>query len=157
MRDTIVVDTNVLSSFERVGWLSGMDVWTPEKEVITSELVWEELLDYAEIDCPRWLSVVGVDLSEITTEYPGSLAPADWSCIQLTQTHTDSVLITNDRAMHDVADQRGVEFEWGTRFLLSTFKECGIEEGELDQGVDEYRQDLGLPESVVAEINDSSK
>jgi len=59
--------------------------------------------------------------------------------------------------MHTVADRRETPWMWGTAFVLSTFKRCGISKAELSAGTAEYADNLGLSEEVIAEMRGIEK
>lgn len=69
----------------------------------------------------------------------------------------DGVVVTNDQAMHTVAEERGVSWAWGTAFCLDTFDRCGIAQDELDAGIEEYAADLGLGQEIVSELEAAEK
>lgn len=151
-----VLDTNVLSSFFAVDWLDSVAFWSPDYALHAPERVWNEFTAYHGASVPKWLTVDTVDLETIEVEAPMRLAVADWACIILADTN-DYCVVTNDRAMHDAADRRGVDFQWGTQFLLSTFHGCGLSKQELDAGLGEYADDLGLSGEVTAEVSAAEK
>jgi predicted nucleic acid-binding protein len=154
MSRPLVLDTNVLSSFAAVGWLESVGIWN--REILATERVWEEFLEFADRDRPEWLSVEEADLEQVETDAPGALSIPDWSCLALCLT-ADAILITNDRAMHSVAEHHGVPFDWGTRFLLDTFEQCGLSKSELEDGRTEYVADLGLPDDVDDVLRNAEK
>lgn len=154
MSRPLVLDTNVLSSFEVVGWLESVGIWN--REILATERVWGEFLEFADRDRPGWLSVKEADLEQAETDAPGALSIADWSCLALCLAE-DAILITNDTAMHGVAEEQGVQFDWGTRFLLDTFEQCGLSKSELEAGREEYVTDLGLPDDVDDVLRSAEK
>ena len=154
MSQPLVLDTNVLSSFEAVGWLERVGIW--DREVLAPERVWAEFLEFADREQPDWLSVEEADLEQVRTEAPGALSVADWSCLALCLT-ADAILVTNDTAMHGVADHHDVPFDWGTRFLLDTFEQCGLSKSELEGGREAYVTDLGLPDDVNDVLRNAEK
>jgi hypothetical protein len=152
-----VLDTNVLSSFHSAGWFEGLEIWSPDYELIVSEAVWSEFMEYADRFVPDWLRIEVVDLGEIRTERPGDLAPADWTCIGLGTRLDDSVIVTNDTGIRNVVERRNLRCEWGTLFLLRTFRRCGISKSQLDDGAAQYISDLWLPDEVAQEIRSAEK
>ncbi|MFC5972071.1 hypothetical protein ACFPYI_12090 [Halomarina salina] len=152
-----ILDTNVLSSFYAVDWLSNLSFWHPERMLWSPERVWTEFTAYHNAEQPSWLEIHDVALEDVEVEDPMRLATADWACIILAETMDDGCVVTNDRAMHDAAEQRDVSYQWGTQFLLSTFHGCGISELELSAGLSEYTTDLGLTDRVVAEVKSAEK
>lgn len=153
---TFVLDTNVISSFYAVDWLESLEFWRPERKLLAPDRVWSEFEDYADATRPPWLKTRAVDLQAPRVDAPGALAPADWACVVLAES-SEGRLVTNDRAMHAVAAERGVQFMWGTQLLLKTFHGCGITERELRTRLDEYARDLGLGEGVTAEVRSAEK
>jgi hypothetical protein len=154
MSRPLVLDTNVLSSFEAVGWLESVGIWN--RELLATERVWAEFLAFADRDRPEWLSVAEADLEQVDTDAPGALSIADWSCLALCLAD-DAILVTNDTAMHGIAEHHDVPFDWGTRFLLDTFERCGLSKSELEGGREEYVADLGLPDDVDDVLRDAEK
>jgi hypothetical protein len=152
-----VLDTNVISSLIPVDWLHGVERWVPEREVHAPRRVWEEIQSHWDLDEPEWLDVQQVDLDGVRDDYPGSIGPADWSCIVFAESTPDACVVTNDIGMHTVADRRETPWMWGTAFVLSSFKRCGITKPELSAGTEEYADDLGLDEEIVAEIRGAEK
>jgi hypothetical protein len=69
----------------------------------------------------------------------------------------DSLLLTNDRAMRDEARQRHIDAEWGTKFALRTFEDCGIGLEQFDNGVEPYASDVRLPDDVTQELRNAEK
>lgn len=154
MSRPLVLDTNVLSSFEAVGWLESVGIW--DRPIFVTERVWAEFLEFADRDEPDWLSVVDADLELVESDAPGALSIPDWSCLALCLAE-DAILITNDSAMHGVAGHHDVPFDWGTRFLLDTFERCGLSKSELEDGREEYVTDLGLPDDVDGILRNAEK
>jgi len=152
-----VLDTNVISSLIAVDWLDGVECWLPEREVHASRRVWEEIQVRWDLAEPEWLELQSVDLDGVQDDFPGSISPQDWSCIVLAESEAKACVVTNDTGMHTVADRRETPWMWGTAFVLSTFKQCGITKPELSAGTEEYADDLGLNEEIVAEIRAAEK
>lgn len=150
--EQFILDTNVISSFYSVGWLSSLDFWTPDTNLIAPERVWGEFEAYANATCPEWLETRNVDLDRARVAAPGALAPADWACIVLAESVETGCLVTNDRAMHDIAAERSVNYLWGTQFLLKTFHGCGISKIDLEAKFEPYADDLGLTEDIRSDV-----
>lgn len=155
--EQFILDTNVLSSFYAVNWLEGTKCWCPERSLLAPKRVWTEFSEYWDADHPEWLNIQEVDLDSPRVQLPGALALADWACIILAESVEEACVITNDKGMHTVAEQRDVAYSWGTRFLLDTFHRCGISEKELTNGIDSYSSDLGLGSGVVGELEKAEK
>ncbi|MWG35019.1 hypothetical protein [Halomarina oriensis] len=151
-----VLDTNVISSFFAVDWLEALLFWDPTHDLYAPTRVWDEFSAYHDTTQPEWLTLQSVNLETVEVEAPMRLAVADWACIILAEA-TNCCVVTNDRAMHDAAERRGVDFQWETQYLLSTFYGCGLSKSQLDIGLPEYADDLGLNEEVVADVRDAEK
>lgn len=152
-----ILDTNVLSSFHSAGWFEGLEIWYPDHEVIVSEEVWSEFTRHTDRSAPEWLRIETVDLDGIQTDRPGALAPADWTCIALGTRLEDSTIVTNDTGIRNVVERRSLRCEWGTLFLLRTFRKCGFSKSRLDAGVEQYVTDLWLPDDVAQEVRSAEK
>lgn len=82
----------------------------------------------------------------------------DWSCIAVAeQTEGSSTVVTNDRTLREVADRRNVNAEWGTQFVIRTFKACGISVPDFEGGIDAYLADVTLPDEVEDEVRNTEK
>lgn len=152
-----ILDNNVISSFHAVDWLNGVECWTPGRSLLAPSRVWVEFQDYWDAKQPEWLDIREVDLEDTEVQAPGVISPTDWACVILTESIEEGCLVTNDIAMHSTAERRGVDYQWGTQFLLSTFYRCGISEEELGEGISSYSSDLGLSTGIVSELEDAEK
>lgn len=155
--DCFVLDTNVISSFYAVGWLSGLETWHSDYEIVAPERIWAEVQDYWSLDPPEWLQITSVDLEGAEDDHPGSISLPDWSCVILAESVEQRCIVTNDQGIRSVAKRRETPCIWGTRYLISTFERCGISEAELDDGQEEYADDLGLSNEVIEEIEGAEK
>lgn len=155
--ENFVLDNNVLSSFHLVDWLDRVSIWTQSREVLAPERVWSEFQEYWGADLPDWLNLKRVNLEKPRVQAPGALSPADWACIIVAEEIGDACVVTNDQAMQTTAERRDVSYQWGTQFLLSTFKQCGISKSELDRGIENYSSDLGLGQDIKKELYSAEK
>jgi hypothetical protein len=151
-----VLDTSVISSFHAVEWLDGIACWTPQYSLVAPARVWDEFADYWDVEQPSWLEIRDVPLEGEEVNAPGALSVPDWACVLLAE-RVDGVVVTNDQAMHTVAESREVPWTWGTAFCLETFDRCGISQEELDAGIEGYAADLGLSHEIVSVLDDAEK
>ena len=86
------------------------------------------------------------------------MSKPDWSCIALAeQAAGDTTVVTNDMALREVAIRRDLNAEWGTHFVIRTFKACGITLSEFEEGVEAYLSDVILPTEVADEVRQTEK
>lgn len=103
------------------------------------------------------MTIEEAELEAVQTGALGRLSRADWSCIALAEAAGSATIVTNDRALRDVAQQRDLGAVWGTKFVLETFEECGITEDEFEAGVEVYISDVTLSERVANELRTTEK
>ncbi|WP_257301204.1 hypothetical protein [Haloarchaeobius sp. FL176] len=97
-------------------------------------------------------------MEAVQTQALGQLSKPDWSCIAVAdQADGDPTVVTNDRALREVALRRDLNAEWGTHFLIRTFKACGITVPDFAEGIDTYLADVTLPAEVVTEVRNTEK
>jgi hypothetical protein len=156
--ELLVLDNNVFASFEAAGWFDAPAFWSQDYRIVTSELIWDEFIHDREIDAPPdWLSVESVDLDIVSTPAVGQLSRQDWSAVALLEETGGGRLVTNDKALLEVTEDRGHEAEWGTSFAIRTYERCGISVSEFEEGVEPYVEDLYLHPDVADELRSSEK
>jgi hypothetical protein len=156
----LILDNSVLSALHVAGWFDAPSIYASDQHILISELVWEhEFSPYHERDSiPEWATVKQADLETLQTQALGQLSRPDWSCIALAeQTSATGTVVTNDQALRGVATRRDVTAEWGTQFIIRTFKQCGISTGDFERGIDVYLDDVLLPPNVEEEVRDTEK
>lgn len=103
----LILDANVLASFDTAGWFDSFAFWTAEWEIVTAERVWDEYAVEQDIEAPpEWLTVETIDLNRIHAPTIGQLSRQDWSCIGLLETAATTKLVTNDSALKAIAEDR---------------------------------------------------
>lgn len=155
----LVLDTSVLSAFHAAGWFEALAFWHPEYIPTVSESVWYGEFDphHGVDEPPGWLTVVGADLTRLDVRAMGQLGETDWTCVELADRYERTRLVTNDRAMKNVAEDRDVESAWGTEFAMETFERCGMTPSEFESGVPSYVDDVRLPDRVADELAATEK
>jgi hypothetical protein len=159
-KPALVLDNSVLSSLFTAGWFDAPSFYSPEQRIFVSDSVWNgEFTPYHEIESePDWIDIREVDLESVRTRALGQLSRPDWSCIAIAeQLDGNSTVVTNDRALRSVTDRREVDAEWGTHFVIRTFKACGISVSEFEEGVEAYLSDVTLPSDVEEEVRNTEK
>lgn len=153
----LIIDNSVLSSFSISGWFQDISVWCPDYDVLTSRRIWKrEFKPHHNRPRPTWLSVKRANLSAIESRTV-KIGDADWSLIALAQESTDPIIVTNDRKLISVSEERGFERIWGTKFLIQTFKTCGISEESFEAGLPDYTGDVLLPNDVISTLESAEK
>jgi len=154
----LVIDNSALSAFGSAGWFDGLRIWNREYQVVTSRRIWaEEFTVYHDRECPEWLSIEQVDLSDVRAEVPNALSLHDWSGVIAAERVEESVLITNDLAMKKTAERRDVKTLWGTAFAIQTYQKCGISVEDFNSGTESYLNNVTLSERVADELRDTEK
>lgn len=157
---TLVLDNSVLSALFAAGWFEAPSFYSPDQSILIPARVWnDEFSPYHDIeDEPTWATVQAAGLESVQTQALGQLSKPDWSCIALAEAPDErSILVTNDRALREVAIRRDVNAEWGTHFVIRTFESCGISISDYEDGVDTYLTDVTLPEEVEDEVRNAEK
>lgn len=156
----LVLDNSILSALFSSSWFDAPSFYWPDQSILVSARVWNgEFSPYHGIESePGWLAVREADLESIQTQALGQLSTPDWSCIGLAeQTEGSPIVVTNDHALREVANRRNVNAEWGTHFVIRTFKACGISISEFERGIDTYLKDVTLPVDVDDEVRNTEK
>lgn len=156
----LVLDNSILSALFTAGWFDAPSFYWPDQLIIVSARVWNgEFSPYHSVESePDWITVREANLESVQTQALGQLSMSDWSCIAVAeQIGGDSTVVTNDRALREVADRRNVNAEWGTHFVIRTFKACGISVPDFEGGIDAYLADVTLPGEVENEVRDTEK
>jgi len=156
----LVLDNSVLSSLFASGWFDAPSFYTPDHTILVPARVWNgEFTPYHDLERERdWITVREADLGSVQTQALGQLSKPDWSCIALAeQFDGTATVVTNDRALRTVTDRRDVDAEWGTHFVIRTFKACGISVSEFGEGVETYLSDVTLPSDVKDEVRNTEK
>lgn len=156
----LILDNSVLSALFASGWFDAPSFYRPDQCVGISERVWhDEFTPYHDVSSePSWATVREANLEAIQTQALGQLSKPDWSCIGVAeQFDGNATVVTNDRALREVADQRDVDAEWGTHFVIRTFKACGISVSDFSDGVISYLEDVTLPSDVEEEVRNTEK
>lgn len=156
----LVLDNSILSALQTAGWFDAPSVYAPDRRILISKLVWEhEFVPYhGDMSIPTWASVTESNLEEVRTHAVGQLSRPDWSCIALAeQISADSTVVTNDQTLREVATRREITAEWGTEFVIRTFKRCGITVSDFEGGVEAYLTDVPLPPDVADEVRSTEK
>jgi hypothetical protein len=156
--ELLVLDNNVFASFEAAGWFDAPSFWSSKYRIVTSESIWDEFTYNREIGSPPdWLSVESADLDTVSTPAVGQLGRQDWSAVALLEEAGGGRVVTNDKALLEVTEDRGHEAEWGTSFAIRTYERCGISVSEFEGGVEPYIEDLYLRPDVADELRSSEK
>jgi hypothetical protein len=138
-----------------------MNTWEDSFEIVTSEIIWnQEFEPNHDVEGGKypWIGIKEAPMSEVEAESIGALSKEDWSCIALAEAHSDeSVVVTNDRRLRQVANERGLVGEWGGRFVIRTMKKCAISEQEYQTGIPPYAEDTNAPNDVVQDLKDAEK
>lgn len=150
----LILDANVLIGFNEAGWLDTIEFWMPEYRPIVPKPIWDDELVLSDVP-PDWMEVVEVN-GRIQVEDPGQLSKYDWNCIVLAE-QEDGVLITADSELRNRAQERGVEVQWSASFAIQTFEECGISEGEYEDGLNGYISDARLDDDIEKELREAEK
>lgn len=156
----LVLDNSVLSALFASGWFDAPSFYWPDRSILVSDRVWNgEFSPYHSLERePKWLTVREADLESVRTQALGQLSKPDWSCIALAEQAKGSpAVVTNDRDLRKVANRRDVNAEWGTRFVVRTFKACGITASDFEEGIDTYLADVTLPGEVADEVRNTEK
>lgn len=156
----LVLDNSILSALFTSGWFDAPSFYGPDQAVLISDRVWNgEFTPYHDIEStPAWATVRQADLEGVQTQALGQLSKPDWSCIALAeQAKGDSTVVTNDRALREVTLRRDLNAEWGTHFIIRTFKACGITVSDFADGIDTYLSDVTLPTEVATEVRNTEK
>lgn len=156
----LVLDNSILSALFTSGWFDAPSFYRPDQPVLISDRVWNgEFTPYHDVEStPAWATVRRVDLEAIQTQALGQLSKPDWSCIAVAeQVESDPAIVTNDRALREVALRRDLNAEWGTHFIIRTFKACGITVSDFAEGIDTYLADVTLPAEVATEVRNTEK
>lgn len=159
-KTALVLDNSVLSSLFASGWFNAPSFYRPDHTILVPARVWNgEFTPYHDLEHERdWVTIRETDLESVQTQALGQLSKPDWSCIALAeQFDGTATVVTNDRALRTVADRRGVDAEWGTHFVIRTFKACGISVSEFEEGVETYLSDVTLPRDVKDEVRNTEK
>jgi len=160
-KPAIVLDNSVLSAYLNSGWLSQVQSWDDTFQLVTSDRIWcGEFEPFHNVDSREfsWLSIEKAPLDQVATNSIGALSVEDWSCIALAENYTDdSVVVTNDRKLRQVADDRGLAGEWGARFAIRTMKRCAISEQAFQQGIGPFEDDTGIGKAVVEDLKQAEK
>lgn len=159
-KPALVLDNSVLSALFVSGWFDAPSFYRPDQPIHITDRVWnEEFCPHHDIERePDWATVREADLEAIQTQALGQLSKPDWSCIALAEEVAGNpTVLTNDRALREVANRRGVSAEWGTHFVIRTFKACGITVSDFAEGVDTYLTDVILPDEVADEVRNTEK
>lgn len=157
---SLVLDNSVLSAIFGSGWFHLPSFYTPDQQVLIPRQLWEqEFIPFHDLDsAPHWATIQEADLTSVKTKALGQLSKYDWSCIALAeQNNGDPLILTNDRTLREVANRRDLCVEWGTNFVLRTFKACGITTEEFKDGVETYLGDVTLPENVKEDVRSTEK
>lgn len=156
-----VIDNNVLSSADAAGWFESISFWKHDvgAEIIVSKRVWQK--EFVETHervsaTPEWLDVREANLDELTVQSQGQLSVEDWTCVAIAEQDGER-LVTNDQALHSRFEERGGSPVWGTKFLKRTFERCGIELDEFQDGVEQYVDDVFLPNEVAEVFRNAEK
>lgn len=154
----LVLDTSILSALETADWFDAPAFYSSH-EILASSRVWNgEFVPHHDMKSPPvWLAIEEVKLESVETASLGQLSRADWSCIALAEAVESATIITNDRALRDVAKRRELNAVWGTKFVLETFEECGITEDEFEAGIESYISDVTISERVEDELRTAEK
>lgn len=156
MSDIVVLDNSVLSSFRAAQWFSSLEELADDYDLMASGAIWEEFEEEYQVDGPpSWLTVKQVDRLPYFEEM-GRISTQDLSCIALGEIQSGMV-VANDRRLKRGAEKRGLEAQWGTRFMIDIFESCLISEQELEEGKGRYIQDLYLDNSVENAIHQAKK
>ncbi|WP_340099670.1 hypothetical protein [Salinibaculum salinum] len=156
----LVLDNSVLSSLFAAGWFDAPSFYRPEQLVLISDRIWnEEFSPYHDVESePAWATIREADLEIVQTQALGQLSKPDWSCIALAEEiEGNPIVVTNDRALREVTMRRDIHAEWGTHFIIRTFKGCGITVSDYEEGVEMYLGDVTLPGEVAAEVRSTEK
>lgn len=155
----LVLDNSILSALHASGWFDAPAFYAPNRRVLVPSRVWNDEFDpYHDVDrAPEWATIREADLESVRTPALGQLSKPDWSCIGVAERNDDSIIVTNDRVLHEVANRRNVTVEWGTRFVIRTYQACGITVSDFEAGVDSYVEDVTLPAEVADEVRNAEK
>jgi len=157
---TLILDNSILSALFAAGWFDAPSFYRPDQSILVSARVWtDEFIPYHDVEGePTWATVQEADLEAVQTQALGQLSKPDWSCIALAEAADGTpTVITNDRALREVAIRRDVTAEWGTHFVIRTFKSCGISISDYEDGVGTYLGDVTLPGDVEDEVRNAEK
>lgn len=156
----LVLDNSILSALFASGWFDAPSFYWPDRSILVSARIWDsEFIPYHGLKSePEWITVRETDLESVQTQAMGQLSIPDWSCIALAEeTEGTNAVVTNDRALYEVANRRNGNAEWGTRFVIRTFKACGITVSDFEEGIDTYLADVTLPDEVEDEVRNTEK
>jgi len=159
-KPALVLDNSILSTLFASGWFDAPSFYRPDRLVLISDRVWNrEFSPYHEIESePAWATVQEADLESVQTQALGQLSKPDWSCIALAEgAKGDTTVVTNDKALREVAIRRNLDAEWGTHFVIRTFTACGITISEFEEGVGTYLSDVTLPTEVADAVRHTDK
>lgn len=159
-KPALILDNSVLSAVYTADWLDDLSFYPPDQSIIVPHLVWNgEFAPHHSIkEVPSWLIVREANLNAVQTQAAGQLSKADWSCIAVAeQIDGEATVITNDRALRTVATRRDVDAEWGTHFVIRTFKACAITTPDFQETVSTYLTDVTLPPEVADEVQNTEK
>jgi hypothetical protein len=156
---SLVLDNSILSAFRAAGWFHSFGFWCGEYQPSVSQRIWrEEFLPHHDVTSkPDWLVVSSADLKSVQTSARGQLSKADWTCIGLAEKHEEGRIITNDRALREVAQNRDIAAEWGTKFAIETFERCGISKREYDAGKSRYISDTLISGDIANAVRSAEK
>lgn len=153
---SIVLDNSVLSSFHTSQWLESLEKLSDQHTLLASKSIWGEFKDGRKIESsPEWLMVERVDRLPFM-ENIGELSEQDLTCIALGEIYS-GIVVANDQKLKEVAEHRGLQAIWGTKFMLDIFESCRISESELERGKQDYIQDLYLNERTEQAIHQAEK
>lgn len=156
----LVLDNSILSALFSSSWFDAPSFYWPDHSILVSARIWNnEFSPYHGIESePEWITVREANLELVQTHALGQLSVPDWSCIALAeQTEGSTIVVTNDHALRGVANRRNVNVEWGTHFVIRTFKACGISVSDFERGIDTYLADVTLPVDVEDEVRNTEK
>lgn len=153
----LVLDNSILSAFRVAGWFQSFKFWCSDYRPTVSRRIWEnEFVPHHDVTSkPEWLVVTPADLERVQTAARGQLSKADWTCIALAKEH--GRLITNDRALRQVAQNHDITAEWGTKFAIETFEQCGISVNGYDKGKEKYISDTLISGNVADAVRSAEK
>lgn len=154
----LLLDNSVLSALATCGWLEGLSVWTSNYDILTSRRIWHgEFKPHYDVEHPDWLDIEAADLSLVDTGEK-ELGAADWSLFALAEMGVNPIVVTNDKAVARMAEQKkGVDSIWGTKLVIRTFEVCGISREEYRQNQQTYIRDVHLKDTVIEALRTASK
>jgi rRNA maturation endonuclease Nob1 len=155
--DPYILDTSVLSAYYDQSWLAGLEVHTPEKQIMCTQRVWdgEFSSEIADSDTFSWIDIEETT-HQLLTEPSKALSDADLSNLALALEY-DGTVVSNDKKVIETANTHDIHSYWGTEFLLLTVEECGVSDEEFEAGKQGYIEDVYLSKKAEKQLRKATK